>query len=346
MRIAIDALGGDHAPAAPVAGAVQALAAFDDVTIVLVGDPDAIGAALAGHEGGDELAASGRLVVHDAPESVGCEDPVKAIRSSPRVSARACADLLRTGEVDGVLTMGTTGAAVAAATLYCRRLKGVKRTGIAAPLPTPDGVCVCIDAGANPDAKPQELHQYAVMAAHYARTALGIETPRVGILSIGEEESKGNRLVHETWDVFRANPVPGFIGNIEPHAVFEGGADVIVCDGFTGNIVLKAAEGMAAFLMNAVPRALGAAGIAGDPRVLLGALMATVDYSQYGGAPLLGVEGAYLIGHGRSGPEAFKNGVRAIRAYVAGGTSERIVEALAATGASDATPESKEGAGA
>ena len=327
MRIAIDALGGDHAPAAPVAGAVEAVAAFDDVTIVLVGDPSAIAAELVKHGAQDH----DRIVAHDAPEPVGCEDPVKAIRGSAKVSARACADLLHAGEVDGVLTMGTTGAAVAAATLYCCRLPGVKRTGIAVPLPTPTGVCVCIDGGANPDAKPLNLHQYAVMAMHYAKAAMGIENPRIGILSIGEEETKGNRLVQETWDVFRANPLPNFIGNIEPHAVFEGAADVIVCDGFTGNIVLKSAEGMAAFIMNAVPRALGAAGIEGDPRVLLGALMKSVDYSQYGGAPLLGVEGAYLIGHGRSGPQAYKNGVGAIRSYVLGKTGDRIVEALAAT---------------
>jgi len=325
MRIAFDALGGDHAPAAPVAGALEALEAYDDVSIVLVGDPVALEAEFAKHG----VSASDRLSIHDAPESVGCEDPVKAIRRSEKVSARACADLLHKGEVQGVLTMGTTGAAVAAATLYCRRLPGVKRTGIAVPLPTPDGICVSIDGGANPDAKPLHLHQYAVMAMHYAKAAMGIDEPRIGILSIGEEETKGNRLVAETWELFRSNPLPNFIGNIEPHAVFEGGADVIVCDGFTGNILLKAAEGMAAFIMKAVPRALGAAGIEGDPRVLLGALLETVDYSQYGGAPLLGVEGAYLIGHGRSGPNAYKNGVRAIRSYVNGRTGDHIVEAIA-----------------
>lgn len=328
MRIAIDALGGDHAPDAPVGGAVLAVQAYEDVHVVLVGDPAALTPLLEKHGVGDHE----RISIHDAPEAVGCEDPVKAIRGSDRVSARACADLLRTGDVEGVLTMGTTGAAVAAATLYCRRLPGVKRTGIAVPLPTPTGVCVCIDGGANPDAKALNLHQYAVMAMHYAKASMDIAEPRIAILSIGEEETKGNRLVQETWDLFRANPLPNFIGNIEPHAVFEGGADVIVCDGFTGNIVLKTAEGMAAFIMKAVPRALGAAGIEADPRVLLGALMKSVDYSQYGAAPLLGVDGAYVIGHGRSGPEAYKNGVRVIRAYVAGGTGDKIVEALAATG--------------
>jgi glycerol-3-phosphate acyltransferase PlsX len=330
MQIAIDALGGDHAPEAPVVGALQALEAYPDVEVVLVGDPGPIEAALAAHG----ATVSDRLSIHDAPESPGSEDPVKAIRRSAKVSARACADLLHAGTVQGVVTMGTTGAAVAAATLYCRRLPGVKRTGIAVPLPTPNGVCICIDGGANPDAKATHLHQYAVMAMHYATASLGIKNPRIAILSIGEEESKGNRLVAETWELFRENPLPNFIGNIEPHAVFEGGADVIVCDGFTGNIVLKTAEGMASFVMKGVPAALAAAGIEKDPRSMLRSLMTALDYAQYGGAPLLGVEGAYVIGHGRSGPEAYKNGVRVIRSYIEGNVGDRIVEQLAATKAS------------
>jgi len=303
MRIAIDALGGDHAPEAPVVGALQALEAYPDVGVVLVGEPEGIRAALAKHG----AAPSDRISIHDAPETPGCEDPVKAIRRSAKVSARACADLLHQGDVQGVVTMGTTGAAVAAATLYCRRLPGVK--------------------------KALHLHQYAVMAMHYATASLGIEKPRIAILSIGEEETKGNRLVAETWELFRANPLPNFIGNIEPHAVFEGGADVIVCDGFTGNIILKTAEGMASFIMKGVPAALKEAGIEKDPRSMLASLMTALDYAQYGGAPLLGVEGAYVIGHGRSGPEAFKNGVRVIRAYIEGRVGDRIVEQLASTGA-------------
>ena len=322
MRIAIDAMGGDKAPGAPVAGALLALAAYDDVELVLVGDP-----ARLRHELGGTV--PDRVRLHDAPETVGCADPVKAVRSSPRVSARACADLLHAGEVDGVLTMGSTGAAVAAATLYCRRLAGVKRTGIAVPLPRPGGVAVCIDGGANPDAKPQELYQYAVMAMHYARAALGVEKPRIGILSIGEEATKGNRLVLETRALFDARPLPNFIGHVEPHVVFEGGADVVVCDGFTGNIVLKTAEGIAGYILAAVPGVLAGMGIA-DPRPAIGGLAKTVDYSMYGGAPLLGVQGAYVIGHGRSGPAAFQNGVRVIRAYILGRVGERIVEQLGA----------------
>lgn len=326
MRIAIDAMGGDKAPAAPIGGALRALAEYDDVTVVLVGDPALLEAELAAQD----TATSDRLEIHDAPLKVGTDDPVKAVRADARVSARACADLLHQGEVDGVLTMGTTGAAVAAATLYCRRLKGVRRTGIACPMPTPKGVCVMTDAGANPDAKPAELYQYAVMSARYAEASLGIEKPRIAILSIGEEETKGNRLVAETWEFFRANPIEGFIGNLEPHAIFEGGADVVVCDGFTGNIVLKTAEGMAAFIMGGVPRALAGIGVE-DPRKALGTLAASVDFEQYGGSPLLGVEGAYVIGHGRSGPTAFFNGLRVIRSYVLGDVGGRIVEQLAET---------------
>ncbi len=333
MRIAIDAMGGDLAPAAPVEGALQALAQYDDVEVVLVGDPAALEAELAKHG----AAPSERIMLHDAPEKVDTADPVRSIRGSDKVSARACAELLHKGDVEGVLTMGTTGGAVAAATLYCRRLKGVKRTGIAVPLPNPNGVSVMIDGGANPDARPNEVYQYAVMALHYAKASLGIPEPRIGILSIGEEETKGNRLVADVWEQFRANPLPGFIGNVEPHAVFEGAADVVVCDGFTGNIVLKAAEGLAAYMLHAVPGILAKIGADSvDPRMVIGGLAKTVDYAAYGGAPLLGVKGAYVIGHGRSGPKAYLNGARVIRSYVQGGVGALIEKQLAGIAASDA----------
>lgn len=333
MRIAIDAMGGDRAPQAPVAGAVRALARFEDVEIVLVGDPARLEEEIARHDGVDPS----RLHLHDAPEKVSSdEDPVRAIRKSERVSARAAASLLKSGEVAGVVTMGNTGAAVAAATLYCRRLAGVRRLGIAVPFPRPGGATIVCDAGANPDARAQDLHQYAIMAAHYAHYALGIETPRVGILSIGEEEQKGNRLVHETWERFRAQPVHErlpmsgddcFVGNVEPRELFTDRCDVAVCDGFVGNIALKAAEGMAEYLLGQLAPFLQdkAPELA---RPTLGHLAQRVDYQAYGGAPLLGVDGGYMIGHGRSGPLAFENGVRVLRSYVQERVGERIVEAL------------------
>jgi glycerol-3-phosphate acyltransferase PlsX len=337
MRIAIDAMGGDRAPAAPVAGAVQALEAYDDVSLVLVGDPARLETELAARG----AAPGARLALHDAPEVVGCDDPVKSVRGSAKVSARACADLLRAKDVDAVLTMGNTGAAVAAATLYCRRLAGVRRTGIAVPFPRQGGVSLLVDCGANPDAKPQHLYQYALMGAEYVRAAFGVEAPRIGILSIGEEETKGNRLVFETHDVFRADPVPGFVGNVEPHSLFEDVADVVVCDGFTGNVALKAVEGMAGFILAGLPGVLSASGN-DEPESVMRASTERVDYAAYGGALLLGVDGAYVIGHGRSDARAFVNGVRVIRSYVQGDVGAHIVEQLAAHGVAQAAGSSEE----
>lgn len=331
MRIAIDAMGGDRAPEVPVTGALQALAAHSDVELVLVGDPAQIEAAAAKTEATSEAAS--RLHIHAAPDAIGSAgDPVRAIRSNPKLSARAVADLLTAGDVDGVITMGNTGAAVAAATLRCKRLAGVRRLGIAIPLPRPGGVTTVIDAGANPDSRAEDLHQYAVMASHYVRHALGVDAPRVGILSIGEERSKGNRLVAETWELFDKTPIEGFIGNVEPRELFEDRADVVVCDGFIGNSVLKAAEGMGAFCMQMVKESLGPE----SPdlaRSTLGAMYRRVDHSAYGGAPLLGLHGGYLIGHGRGGPEAFVSAVGAMHRYVTGRVGERIVESLAPAGA-------------
>jgi glycerol-3-phosphate acyltransferase PlsX len=329
IRIALDAMGGDKAPAAPVAGAWAALADFEDIEVVLVGDPAAIANV---REGAPALTPgqAARVRIHDAPEVVGMgDDPVKVIRSSPRVSARACAELLRRGEVDGVVNMGSTGAAVAAATLYGRRLEGVRRLGIAVPFPRPGGVSVLVDGGANPDASAEELHQYAVMGTHYVRAAFGIQAPRVGILSIGEEEHKGNRLVHETWARFRASPIEGFLGNVEPRELFQDRADVVVCDGFVGNIALKGAEGMAEFVLGWLAPELERRRFEGT-RDLLRGLAARIDYSQYGGAPLLGIDGGYVIGHGRSGPEAFRNGLRLVRTFVQGEVGPRIVADLKA----------------
>lgn len=323
MRIAIDAMGGDHAPAAPVAGALRALERFPDVEVVLVGNPSTLA----------EAATHDRISIHDAPDVVGAhDDPVRAIRNNPKNSARACAELLRNDDVQGVVTMGNTGAAVAAATLYCRRLAGVRRTGIAVPFPRGDGATTVIDGGANPDARAADLVQYAVMAVHFVRSTFDIPQPRVGILSIGEEEHKGNRLVAETWELMRERPVGTFIGNVEAHELMRSKADVVVCDGFVGNVALKAVEGMAEFILDSLGELLPAAGI-DDPRPMLANLLRKIDFSKVGGAPLLGVEGGYLIGHGRSSPEAFENGVAVIRSYVQNGVGDAIVEELAATGA-------------
>jgi phosphate acyltransferase len=330
MRIALDAMGGDRAPAAPVEGALRAVEAWADLAVVLVGKPDLLSAELG--RLGATPALRQRLPLVEALDVVGMdEDPVAAVRTRAGCSARVAAELLGRREVGGVVNMGSTGAAVASAQLFCERLEGVKRLGIAVPFPRARGATVVCDCGANPDARPEHLTQYAVMAAHYARATLGVEQPRIGILSIGEEEHKGNRLVKETWERLRAEPIASsvgtLVGNVEPREFFHDRADVVIADGFTGNAVLKAAEGMAEYVLGLTKSALG--GSADAPKVLT-SVMSRVDYAEYGGAPLLGVRGAYVIGHGRSDARAVTNALRAARAYLAHDVDAKIVAALAA----------------
>ncbi len=222
------------------------------------------------------------------------------------------------------------GAAVAAAMLFCKRLPGVARPGIAVPFPRRDGVTIVVDCGANVDARPEHLVQYAVMARHYARVTLSIAEPTVGVLSIGEEEHKGNKLVKEVRDLLRRSPVPNFVGNVEGRDVFGGAADVVVCDGFVGNALLKAAEGLGARMLAMTKAAVGQTP---EGQGLLRQMARKLDYAEYGGAPLLGIQGAYIIGHGRSDARAVANAVRVARDYVAGGVDQRIVEDLAAAAA-------------
>jgi phosphate acyltransferase len=329
MRIAVDAMGGDRAPQAPVAGSLQAVEAFPDLEVVLVGRPEVLQTEL--DRLGAMAALRARLSIHPADSVVTMdEDPVAAVRQRAGASARVAAELLGSGAVAGVVNMGSTGAAVAAAPLFCERLAGVKRLGIAVPFPRAKGATIVCDCGANPDARPEHLHQYAIMAAHYARATLGVTQPRIGILSIGEEEHKGNRLVKETWEKFRADPIPAavgtFVGNVEPREFFHDRADVVVGEGFAGNVALKAAEGMAEYVLGVLKATLPVAPESGK---VLKTLMGRVDYAEYGGAPLLGVKGAYVIGHGRSDARAVLNALRAARAYVQHDVGGRIVAALA-----------------
>ncbi len=329
MRIAVDAMGGDRAPGAPVEGTLKALEVFGDLEVVLVGRIEVLTAEL--ERLGAPAALRARLSLQAADSVVSNdEDPVLAVRSRAGASARVAAELLGRGEVLGVVNMGSTGAAVAAAQLYCERLAGVKRLGIAVPFPRAQGATIVCDCGANPDARPEHLHQYAVMAAHYARAALGVAHPRIGILSIGEEEHKGNRLVKETWERFRAEPFPAalgtLVGNVEPREFFHDRADVVVSEGFAGNVALKAAEGMAEYILGVLKATLPVAPESGK---VLKTLLGRVDYAEHGGAPLLGVKGAYIIGHGRSDARAVMNALKAARAYVAHDVGAKIVAALA-----------------
>lgn len=325
MRIALDGMGGDKAPAAPVEGALEALSLHGDVEMRLVGDPDVLGRELAAR-GAADGAFGGRLKVVPSEGVVGMDDePVRAMKHKPRNSARVAAELLASGAADGVVNLGSTGAAVAAATLFCKRIEGVARLGIAVPFPRRDGVTVVVDCGGLVDARPEHLYTYAVMARHYATAAFGVREPKVGILSVGEEEHKGNRLVKETWDLFKKHPMPGFVGNVEGRDAFSDAADVIVCDGFVGNVMLKAAEGLGEMMLGMLKAAAPAA-----PAVVpvLQAMVRKLDYAEYGGAPLLGVRGAYIVGHGRSDGRAVRNAVRAARDYLAAGVDARVASDL------------------
>lgn len=308
MRIAVDAMGGDFAPAAVVAGAVDAareLAAH----VLLVGDRAAVER---------ELAGAGSLpprmeIVH-AEEVVGMDEPATTpIRRKRRASVRICAELVRDGQADAMVTAGNTGAAMVAAKMVIGAIEGVDRPALAAVLPNPQGRTVLLDVGANVDSRPRHLREFAVMGHFYAQEVLRTRRPRVGLLSIGEEEVKGSDLTRQVYQVMETTGVH-FVGNVEGGDIFNGKADVVVCDGFVGNAVLKGAESIAvlvgSMLRQELERSLRARLGALLARPALQRLRRRTDYSEYGGAPLLGVNGGCFIGHGRSNPRAVHSMIR------------------------------------
>jgi len=308
VRIAVDAMGGDHAPAVIVDGAVAA-ARHLDARIALVGAAAPVEAALASHADWRDLNIE---IVH-APDVIAMsEPPAAALRRKPGASIRVAADRVARGEAAAIVSAGHTGAAVIAAYSAFGTIPGVDRPALATTIPTRRRPAVLLDAGANVECRPQHLLQFAIMGSVYARVAAGIARPRVGLLSIGEEETKGNELTREAHRLLKSAPV-NFIGNVEGREIYSGAADVIVCDGFTGNIVLKTSEG----LVEAV-EALLADELQGTFSSQMGYLLSRrafrrfrrrVDYSEYGGAPLLGVAGLAIVCHGRSSPKAIRNAI-------------------------------------
>jgi glycerol-3-phosphate acyltransferase PlsX len=306
MRIAVDAMGGDFAPRAAVAGALACIAR-EEISVVLVGDREAILAQL-GRRGRD---VADLEVVH-AEESVGMEEPGTAVRRKRRSSLVLCAELVRDGGADAMVTAGNTGAAMVAAKLAMGSIPGVERPALAAVFPNRRGRTVVLDVGANVDSKPSHLRQFAVMGHFYAQEVIGTAQPRIGVLSIGEEKQKGNDV---TRDAARALAATGlnFVGNVEGNQVFDGSCDVVVCDGFVGNVLLKSAEAMAGLIVEMVGEELHR-----TSRTLLGGWLAKpafanfqrrTDYAEYGAVPLLGVRGGCLIGHGRSNAKAFRSAI-------------------------------------
>ena len=329
MRIAVDAMGGDFAPARIVDGAVAA-ARHLGVGIDLVGRAASIESELVRSEG----AAGLDLRVIDAPDVVEmAESPAQALRRKPRASIRVAAERVASREADAVVTAGHTGAAVVAAHAAFGMVPGVDRPALAPSVPTRDGAAVLIDAGATVECKPTYLLQFAVMGSVYARAWMGIERPRVGLLSIGTEETKGNELTREAHRLLKAAPLH-FVGNVEARDVFSGQADVVVCDGFTGNVALKMSEG----LVEMVEDLLGAE-LKSTFSSQVGYLLSRrafrrfrrrVDYSEYGGAPLMGVAGLCIVGHGRSSAKAIRNAIAMASGLAAGHVLGRIEQEIAA----------------
>ncbi len=318
MRIALDAMGGDHAPGPIVTGAVDAVRELPDLTVVLVGDQERIEA---------ELAQAGeidrdRLPIVHASQVIGMEEkPVVALRSKRDNSISKCWGLMAAGEVSAVVSAGHTGAMVASSLMNAKMfLPGVRRPGIAAIFPSHRGPIVIIDVGANMNAKAEDLYSYGIMGSIYAENVLGIEEPKIGLLNVGSEEDKGNDLTKTTRALFQNGPhADRFIGNVEGRDIYEGHARVIVCEGFVGNVLLKAGEGAVEFLFAALKQELGKllpelgpeAGhkLAGSFK----ALKTRFEYQEFGGGPLLGLRGACIICHGSSGARAIKNALRVAR---------------------------------
>ena len=311
MRISIDAMGGDFAPREIVAGTLQAAEKLQGIeTLFLVGDETAIQAELKKHKG---TVPSCIEIVH-ASEVVGMgESPAVAIRRKKDSSIARAIEWVKDGKADAIFSAGNTGAAVAAATLKLRTLKGVSRPAIATVMPTPKDPFVLLDAGANPDSTPEMIQQYAVMGSIYSREILGVENPSVGLLSIGGEAAKGNEITKKTFGLLEQTKL-NFIGNVESGDLYGGKVSVAVCDGFVGNVVLKTSEAVARMISNWLKEMFCA-----NPLRILGYFLARgvfkemkshADPSSYGGAPLLGANGVVIIGHGSSNALATFNAIR------------------------------------
>lgn len=326
MKIAVDAMGGDYAPAEVVAGAVQACQEYG-IEVILVGEPAALEAELKKHSGNGlkpEIYPASEVIAMD-------EHPANAVKKKKDASLVVANRLVKEGIASGVISAGNTGAAMAASLFIIGRIQGIKRPAIASPMPTAKGVSVLLDAGANADCEPDNLVQFALMGSIYAERVLGLPNPRVGLLSIGEEETKGNKLTVEAHQLLKEAKI-NFIGNIEGRDVHRGDCDVTVCDGFVGNTVLKLSEGLAAVLFQQIKSAITSNMISKIGGLLVkGALRkfkARMDYTEYGGAPLLGIDGISIISHGSSNAKAIKNAIRVAAKAAEENVALKIADAI------------------
>jgi glycerol-3-phosphate acyltransferase PlsX len=328
MKIALDAMGGDFGPPYLVAGAVMALREYPHIEkLFLVGDTVPIDAELKKHGCND-----GRIEIFHATQVVDMSDrAVEAVRRKKDSSISRAVDLVKHDKADAVVSAGHTGAAVAASAIKLRTLPGIDRPGIAAVLPTETNVFVLIDAGANIDARPEHLVQYAFMGTVYSRHVLGYKNPKVGLISLGEEDVKGNEMTKEVFKMLKKSSL-NFVGNIEGRHLFEDPVEVVVCDGFVGNVILKTCESISVAIFAWLKHEL-----ARTPMRKLGALLAResfrsirdkTNYEEYGGSPLLGVDGICIIAHGSSTPLAVKNALRVAAESIEQQVNPHIVEEI------------------
>jgi len=325
MKIAVDAMGGDFGPRVTVEGAVRASEDYG-VEVILVGVEEAIRKEL------DKLrSVKAKVTLVDAPETTGMGEKIFALRKKKRSSILVGAQLVKDKAADAFVSMGNTAAVVYFSKRIMGSLNGVDRPALALLLPTPKGLTLLIDVGANANCLPHHLEQFAVMGRIFMEDNVGVKNPRIGLMSIGEESSKGNDLTREAFEKLKSAPL-NFIGNVEGHDIYSGRADVIVSDGFTGNVALKVSEGLGEtiiymFKHEMMKNTLARIGLFLMNRHLK-KIFKKVDYSEYGGAHLLGIDGVCIVGHGRSNPKAVRNAVRVAMECVAHGVKDKIQREL------------------
>lgn len=323
--IAVDVMGGDYGPPVVVPGALQAARA-GGFTILLVGEESTVRAELARHD----VSGVAYDVVHAPEVALMGEKPSDILRRKKDASIQVACRLVKDGIAHGVVSPGHSGASVACGMFIMGRINGVERPALMSLLPSEKRPTVVLDVGANVDSKPHHLFQFGLMADAYAKTILERDTPTIGLLSIGEEEGKGNILVKEAYDIFKMAQNVNFVGNVEGRDMFTGDVDIVVCDGFVGNVALKLAEGLAGSLARLLRREL----LHSTPAAKVGALLAKgalkrlarfVDYAEYGGAPLLGLQGILIVCHGNSNIKAITSATKMAAAFVEKNTNERLI---------------------
>ena len=330
MKIAVDIFGGDNSPSALIDGCVDAAKLYDDVEFIFTGDERIITDYMS-----EKGYGSSRISIIDAPETITCgEQPKVAIKRKKNSSLVKALELVASKEADAFVSAGSTGAVLAGATLIVRRIKGVKRPALAPVMPTVKGPVLLIDCGANVDCKPNYLQQFAVMGSAYMKKVCGIDAPRVGLINNGAEAEKGNELTKSAYKLLENTDI-NFVGNCEARYTMTGDYDVLVCDGFVGNAVLKCTEGVARSVMSIMKQELMA-----SPITKLGALISKsgfkrvkkrMDYTEYGGAPLLGINGCIIKAHGSSNAKAITSAIGQARSYCIGDVTAAIqsgIEAL------------------